>query len=59
MMTVEVKDHLGNRHLMFYNVKEVIYCSMDFTLIMNNGNEKHFLKPFYSYKVTEMVGEGK
>ena len=59
MVTVEVKDHLDNRTLMFHNVEEIIYCSMDFMLIMNNGDEKHFIKPFYSYKVIEMVGDDK
>lgn len=56
MKTVIVKDHTNGNCLQFGNVEKILVCSTDFILVMSNGTENRFIKPFYSYEVIEEDG---
>lgn len=57
MKTVIVKDHIDNECIQFTNVEKILVCSTDFILVMSNGTENRFIKPFYSYEVIEDDGK--
>ena len=59
MKTVLVKSDIDNQCLQFGNVEKILVCSTDFILVMSNGTENRFIKPFYSYEVIEDDGTTK